>query len=785
MKKLPFILFLCLTTISAIAQQKQSSPTAVESPVYFDISPPLRDMAVLKHVKVDISWKDGSVRNNFNSRHPDSQLTDTNFSDPSRQLQFGTTQTDAPIENFEGEGSGAYIPPDTYGDVGQNYYFQVVNATYAIYNKNGKIVLGPIASSTVWSGMPNNANSGDAVVVYDENADRWLFSQFSLPDFPNGPFFQMIAVSQTSDPTGSWYRYQYSFADMPDYPKFGVWTDGYYMSCNRFSAGSTSYIGTGAAAFDRTLMLEGNPNAQMIYFTLPGSNEAYSFLPSDCDGPFPTAGTPAYYTYEYDNSPYHLGILEFHADFTNPSNSTFGNLLSLTVNSFNSNLGSGIPQKGTNVPLATLSDRLMYRLQFRKFNDHWSMLCNHSVNTSSNVAGVRWYELRKTTGAWTVYQQSTYAPSDNNCRWMGSIAMDTAGNIALGYSVSSSNMYPSIRYTGRLKADPLNQMTINEQTIMDGGGCQTSTSHRWGDYSSMTVDPASPTTFWFTSEYYSTTSSSNWQTRVASFTFENIFSSFATSNPESLCAGDSSQLNAVAYGGSGNYTYFWTSIPPGFTSTMQNPKVAPSDTTHYIVTVSDGNVTNHDTTQVLAKLPTTVFAGNDTTVCSNVVSIKLNGTATNYKSIMWGTSGNGTFSDRNSLNTVYTFGPKDHQVDSVDIYLIAFGSAPCPIRVTSTKRIALTPCDMIGENKEIDQNIVLQPNPAKELVNIIITGLTNSSALLTMTDIKGQTLFSEELLPSATSLTKQLDLHPYPSGIYFLKLRTDKKVVTKRLVITR
>jgi hypothetical protein len=188
----------------------------------------------------------------------------------------------------------------------------------------------------------------------------------------------------------------------------------------------------------------------------------------------------------------------------------------------------------------------MYRLQFRKFNDHWSMLCNHSVNTSSNVAGVRWYELRKTTGAWTVYQQSTYAPSDNNCRWMGSIAMDTAGNIALGYSVSSSNMYPSIRYTGRLKADPLNQMTINEQTIMDGGGCQTSTSHRWGDYSSMTVDPASPTTFWFTSEYYSTTSSSNWQTRVASFTFENIFSSFATSNPESLCAGDSSQLNAVA-----------------------------------------------------------------------------------------------------------------------------------------------------------------------------------------------------------------------------------------------
>ena len=783
MKKIHFIIILCLTGISALAQQKLLSPAVVQRPVYFDISPPLRDMAVLKQVNADLSWKDGIVRNNFNSRHHDSQFPDGNFSDPSRQFQSGTTQSDSTLQDFEGLGSGAYIPPDTYGDVGTNYYFQVVNAAYAIYNKSGVKVLGPLPSNSVWNGMPNNANSGDAVVVYDDNADRWLFSQFSLPNFPNGPFFQMIAISQTSDPTGSWYRYQYSFSDMPDYPKFGAWVDGYYMSCNRFSAGSTSYVGTGAAAFDRTLMLEGNPNAQMIYFTLPNSNEAFGMLPSDCDGPFPAAGTPAYYTYEYDASPYHLGILEFHADFTNPSNSTFGNLLTLTVNSFNSNLGAGIPQEGTNVPLATLSDRLMYRLQFRKFNDHWSMLCNHSVNVGSNVAGVRWYELQKTTGAWGIYQQSTFAPSDNNCRWMGSIAMDTAGNIALGYSVSSNTMYPSIRYTGRLKADPLNQMTITEQTIMNGGGCQTSSSHRWGDYSSMTVDPASPTTFWYTNEYYSISSSSSWQTRVASFTFENIFSSYATSNPVSICGGDSSQLNSVAYGGSGNYTYSWTSIPPGFTSTLKNPMVAPMDTTQYIVAVSDGNLTHHDTTHVSAAPPTTVFAGNDTTVCSNVVSIELHGTAANYNSIVWGTSGNGTFSNHNSLNTLYTFGSLDHQVDSVDIYLVAFGTPPCPLIVNSTKRITLTPCDMIGENKENDQNVILQPNPAKHSVTIIITGLENSSALLTMMDIKGQTLFTEDVMASVTSVTKRLDLEGYPSGVYFIKLRTDKKVVTKRLII--
>lgn len=785
MKKVYILLILCLTGISSIAQQKVLSPAAVKSPVYFDISPPLRDMAYLKEANADISWKDGIVRNNFNSRHHDQQLPQ-GFTDPVVQNHFGKTLADTNISNFEGVGSGAYIPPDTYGDVGQEYYFQVVNADYAIFNKSGIIVLGPLASSSVWNGMPNNTNSGDAVVVYDDNADRWLFSQFSLPNFPNGPFYQMIAISQTPDPTGSWYRYQYEFTDMPDYPKFGAWVDGYYMSCNRFSAGSTYYIGTGAAAFDRTLMLEGNSGAQMIWFTLPSSNEAFGMLPSDCDGPFPPSGTPDYFTYEYDNSPYHLGILEFHADFTNPSNSTFGNLLTLTVNSFNSNLGAGIPQKGTNVPLATLSDRLMYRQQFRKFNDHWSMLCNHTVNVGNDVAGVRWYEMRKTTGAWAIYQEDTYAPSDNNCRWMGSMAMDTAGNIALGYSVSSNNLYPSIRYTGRLKADPLNQMTIAEQSIMEGNGNQTSSSHRWGDYSSMTVDPASPTTFWYTNEYYSFSGSSNWQTRVGSFTFENVFSSYATSNPQSVCGGDSSQLNSVAYGGSGNYTYSWTAIPSGFTSMLRDPKVAPTDTTRYIVAVSDGSSTRHDTTQVNVTPPTVVFAGNDTTVCSNLVSIALHGTASNYKSFEWGTSGNGYFNNHFVLNPVYTFGSHDRQVDSVDLYLVAFGYSPCPTMVTSIRRVMISPCTGISENM-ISQDITLQPNPARESVTIIINGLANSPALLTMTDINGKILYSEEIKPSSGTGRdlSLLDLQDYPAGIYFVKVRTDNWVVTKRLVVER
>jgi len=783
MKKLHLVVSLSFIGISAIAQQQLFSPAAVQKPVYFDISPPLRDMADLKQFKVDVTWKDGIVKNHFNSRQQDNQNQPFPTTDPSLQDQFGSIPTDTTIVNFEGNGAGSYIPPDTYGDVGPNHYFQVVNAIYSVYNKAGGKLLGPNASSSVWNGMPNNFNSGDAVVVYDENANRWLFSQFSLPYYPNGPFYQMIAVSQTPDPTGSWFRYQYTFTSMPDYPKFGTWPDGYYMSCNRFSAGSGGFAGTGAAAFDRTLMLAGNPNAQMVWFALSASNEANSMLPSDCDADFPPAGTPNYFTYEYDASPYHLGILEFHVDWASPANSTFGNLLSLSVNSFNSNIGSGIPQKGTTVKLATLSDRLMYRLQFRKFNSHWSMVCNHSVNVGSNVAGIRWYELRKTTGAWTVYQQATYAPSDNNCRWMGSMAMDTAGNIAIGYSVSSSNLYPSIRYTGRMSTDPLNLMTISERGIMNGGGCQTSSSHRWGDYSSMTVDPSSPTTFWYTTEYYSTTSSSNWQTRIASFSFTNIFSTYATASPVKICGGDTSQLNSVAYSGSGNYTYSWTSFPAGFTSNLKNPKVAPIDTTKYIVAVSDGNQTHHDTTQVSVVPPLVVFAGNDTTLCSYLVSIELHGTASSYKMIGWGSTGNGSFSDQLALNTTYTFGPYDYLVDSVDLQLIAFAISPCTGRVTSTKHVTLDPCTGIQTTTTDDQNVILHPNPARESVIIIINGLVNKSALITLTNMNGQTLFSEDITASTKSVTKQLNLQEYPSGIYFIKVRTDKKVITKQLVV--
>ena len=783
MKKLLLVAFISLVCCFSGFTQELNHPKSIQKPVYFDVSPPLRDLANLQPLKADQTWKDGVVKNFFNFNHPKDATPNSDYSDNQIQRMFGPLTVDTTIENFEGLGGNSVIPPDTDGDVGPNHYFQVVNCMYAIFNKSGAKVLGPYASSSVWAGMPNNVNSGDAVVVYDEMANRWFFSQFSLPTFPNGPFYQMVAVSQTPDPTGSWYRFQYKFDDMPDYPKFGVWPDGYYMSCNRFSSGSTGWMGTGAAAFDRTAMLSGDPNAQMVYFTTSYYNEASSLLPSDCDGTFPPVGTPNYFTYINEGSPQHLGILEFSVNWVVPSLSTFGNLLSLPVSAFNPAY-TGIPQLGTSETLSTLGDRLMFRQQFRKFSNRWSMVLNHSVNATSNQAGVRWYELQKTTGAWSIFQQSTYAPADGKSRWMGSIAMDTAGNIALGYSISGPTMYPSIRYTGRMHNDAINTMTINERGIINGTGAQTSNTHRWGDYSSMRVDPQFPTTFWYTTEYYSYTGNSNWQTRIGSFTFQTQLATYATVAPIYVCQGDSVSLNAVAYGGSGNYTYQWSSIPSGFTSTLKSPKTLPLVNTKYVAVIHDGAQIRYDTTSLVSVIPPpSGFAGNDTTICSYHGSIDLFGQASSYRVIGWGTTGKGHFSSTTALNTTYYFAPQDYTKDSIDIVLMVLPLSPCKQMFISTMHVKLDPCNGIDEENSKTCDLTVQPNPASGSTVVTITNLDKKPVTLSIINTNGQTVYSELINPSTSVFTKTIDLGPYSSGIYFIQARTDTRVIMKKLVI--
>jgi hypothetical protein len=590
-------LFLFVFYVSAaMGQSVVSFPSEIKSPVAMSVSVPLRDLPP-DAAPIKSAWMDGIIP----VRHTSSNQIFGYTEDGVLQNYNGHFSPSEITINFDGVGAQGYAPPDPSGDVGPNHYVQMVNVRYQVWNKNGGSLLGPLNISTIWNGLPGpwaGSNDGDPIVLYDETADRWLVTQFALPNYPNAPFYQMVAVSTTGDPTGSFYLYAYQFDSMPDYPKFGVWSDGYYMSANRFASGSGQYLGTLAAVFDRTSMLSGQ-TANMILFN-NGTNTG-SLLPSDCDGILPPAGTPNYFMEAYGSGgTNHLEVFKFHTDWVTPGNSTFTGPDLITVATY-SQPGSA-PQLGTTQTLDMLSDRMMNRLQYRNFGAHQSMVACLSVNAGSGRAGMRWWELRDTGSGWNLYQEGTYAPADNIYRWMGSIAMDANGNIALGYSASSTTIHPQIRYTGRLAGDPLGVMTVTEGTIYAGNGSQTSGLSRWGDYTQMNVDPTN-NSFWYTNEYIPSNGTFNWKTRIAGFTFGPGCPIGYPSNPSPLDGVTDVSINLAQLtwqnGGStnNNELYFGTDpanlplVQSGSLATNWNISSLPLDynTNYYWYVVENGD----------------------------------------------------------------------------------------------------------------------------------------------------------------------------------------------------
>jgi hypothetical protein len=422
--------------------------------------------------------------------------------------------------NFDGLGQGQYgfgvqyAPPDTNGVVGATQYVQWVNVEFAIFSKStGALISGPTPGNALWAGFGGpcqTANDGDPIVQYDKIANRWIFTQFVIS---SQPYMQCVAVSTTSDATGTYNRYAFAFGNnFPDYPKLGVWPDAYYISFNMFLNGQ-SFEGSDACAMDRNAMLNGTA-ATII--CKQQSNTIASLLPSDMDGTIqPNAGEPGFFAnFGSDNKS--VRLWKFHVDFITPANSKFTGPTVVSVTAFTPQCFSAcVAQPGTNQRLDALGDRPMYRLAYRKFADgHESLYFNHSVTT-----GVRWYEIQNPNGTPTVFQQGTFAP-DSNTRWMGSIAADQSGDIALGYSESSTSVFPSVYFTGRIPSDPSGAME-SEQSIVAGTGSQTGGLSRWGDYSSMTIDPADDCTFWYTQEYMKANGSFNWNTRIANLKFTN------------------------------------------------------------------------------------------------------------------------------------------------------------------------------------------------------------------------------------------------------------------------
>ncbi len=445
--------------------------------------------------------------------------------DPAWHTFRGPTKSVAQLlKSFEGLTTNSY-PPDCNGTVGPNHYFQTVNSTYAIYDKVTGALLknGPLSNffPGPTGGLPGGGgNDGDPIVLYDEIEQRWLMSEFEI-DLN----YMLISISQTSDPTGQWDSYSFKMNGAPDYMKFGIWQDGYYMATNT----TTSSTDCDVYVFEKAAMLLGNANPKFVGFANPNKPTTidgfHCLLPLDNDYAQAAPGSPGLFMTVNDDAigggTDQLWLYECAVNWTTPANSTFKRAQQIDVLPFDSNFGSGwdnIMQPNTQ-KLDGIPQILMFRAQYINFPGYQTIMACHTVDVNNtDRAGIRWYELRKTTGDWSVRQQNTYSP-DAHSRWMGSISMNKNGEIAIGYSISSSTLDPGIRVAGQSISSNIaanSTLDIPEKTIVNGSISQ-SGSNRWGDYSEMSIDPSNYTNFWFTNQYM--LSDSKKGTKIASFNF--------------------------------------------------------------------------------------------------------------------------------------------------------------------------------------------------------------------------------------------------------------------------
>jgi len=504
----------CALVFPSIASSQQFVGPVISHEVRRGVSPALRDMKLITDRRAR-QTDSPALTDPDEGRHPHVSDNAAIRIDPVLQTKVPTTLNVTLGLNFNGVGAINYSTSDVNGSVGATQYVQYNNWQFAVFNKTtGAKVLGPASEKSLWQtfgGPCSTSDDGDIIVLYDKSAQRWIFTHHALA--VGGPFYQCFAISKTSDATGSYYLYQYQLTnDFPDYPKLGVWSDGYYLTTDLENPNNYAFVASQACALNRAQMLTG-ASAQEVCFQ---TSQYQSLLPADIDGKTaPPAGSPELFLSLGSTG---LEMFRLKVNWSSLSKSTFTGPTAISVAAFSEACGGlqCIPQLDTSEVLDSLGDRLMYRLAFRNFGTYQSLAVTHSVVAGSSV-GLRWYEIRSPFTTPKVYQQGTYAP-DSKYRWMGSIAMDKTGDMALGYSISSATQHPGINFTGRLSTDALGTME-SEINVITGGGSEQPSNYRWGDYTSMSVDPVDDCTFWYTNQYYKTDSLSTWSTRIVSFKF--------------------------------------------------------------------------------------------------------------------------------------------------------------------------------------------------------------------------------------------------------------------------
>jgi len=864
MKKIFFCLPLVALLMSppvAIGQDEPISPTKVTTAIYHDVYGPLRDIPALDadalQAHLDREAKVVRNRDLKERNYPFAHLVEQPGPDPIWQRVMGTSNSGLReiLQNFGGQNSTSN-PPDCNGTAGPDYYMQTINVTYNIYDKEGTLVAGPTPLNSLFSGVPgSSSNDGDPIILFDEQANKWMVAEFSGIF---GPDYMMVAVSQTDDPTGLWDRWSWPMNGFPDYMKLGVWRDGYYMGTNT-PGGSDIY------AFERDVMIAGGSNPKLVQFYNPWrpSSGFHCVLPVDNDGTFAPEGTPGMFMTINDNAwgggGDELWVYELDIDWANTNNSTFNRTQQIGVDAFDTNLGSSwdnIPQPATGQKLDGISQILMHRVQYRNFGTSQNIVCNHTVDVDGlDHGGIRWYELEHNGNEWEVRQSGTYAP-DGDSRWMGSIAMNGDHEIGLGYSVSSYVTYPSIRFTGQTAAENAQAtglMDVTETSILEGTASQTS-SNRWGDYSNINIDPTDDYTFWFTTQY--AVSNFTKGTQVASFTmpsapdvdfvasdtvpttadtvyftdlstgnpffwswsftpanvtyldgtsgsspnpvvrFDSIasytveltatnsvgpstttktdyiqagdaFMVTASASPDIICELDSTQLNATSIGGSGTYSYSWTSDPEGFTSSESDPIAMPTEDTKYYVEVNDGSQTTLDSVSVSVNpLPEITLGEWPEYICNTDDPIQLTA------------SPEGGRYSGNATTQVGLFTPADAEIGWNMIIYTYVDSNSCDNSAMDS--IFVDNCTGISDKNLEESQVRVYPNPNNGSFKIDSESVIERIEIHSRT---GQLVYSKTINTRSANISATLSKGIYIARIFTKDSAGQTRIVTKEIVI--
>jgi hypothetical protein len=611
MKKRLLFFILVLSGFNFYAQDTKLAATSYSTAAYMREIPPLSSM---DNIIAASGFEDVAPpkRMGQNTYIPGKGLPQNG--DPLVQYQRTQGQNRqgrAPIASFDAH-LGTVLNDPT-GAIGPNHYVYAFNSGFGILDRNGNVLMAEASLSTLFP----NETLGDPVVVYDRFADRFIVMEFS--DSPNG---FLIAICKGSDPVNDgWYTYRFNTGTFPDYEKLSIWSDGYYITANKDQGSNTT--SEVVFAVERDKMLVGNTNAQMIGFPLPGISNSGFYSPGGFNATgtsLPPVGVGHPIVYMQDDgwsgvSQDHLKIWTTTVDWNTPANSSISLSQSLNTTPFDSVFNGGsfqnLDEPGSGPNIDALQSAMMFMTNYRRFPTHNSVVMNFVVDVSGNdtKAGIRWFELRQNgdNQPWSIYQEGTYTQPNGHSAFCGSINMDGQGNIGLGYTIVSSSVYTSLRYTGRLVSDPLGVMTVSEQVIANGDAKTNRTDGRYGDYAQLTVDPTDDLTFWHIGEYMKGNASTVRRSHVASF---KISGSTGGGGGGGNCTAEVSTFpysegfeNTIGqWTQATNDNLDWTVDANGTPSSNTGPASAAQGT-YYIYVEASGNGTGYPNKQAILNSP--------------------------------------------------------------------------------------------------------------------------------------------------------------------------------------